>query len=148
MADKYVTSADAVALTAATAKTVLQIATPANLRARVTEISVGFDGVTASNPAVLVELVRQTTAGTATAQTPAPIDPAAPASLVSSLRNHTAEPGSGTVIKSWRLTPVGGLLVIPFYGDEQPVVGISSWLGIRCTASAVVNVNANINFLA
>jgi hypothetical protein len=147
MADKYSVTADAVALTAATAKTVLQIATPATTRARVCEVVIGFDGVTAANTPVLVELLRQTTAGTSTATTPAALDPGAPASLATAGRNHTAEPTAGTVIKSWRVTPVGGLLVIPFYGDEQPVVGVSSWMGLRCTAAQAVNVNAQITFL-
>jgi hypothetical protein len=148
MADKYTATADAVALAAAAAKTVLQIATPSTIRARLVELHVGFDGVTAANPPVLVELLRQTSAGTNTAVTPVAVDAAAPASLVTSGKNHSAEPTGTTVVAHWRLTPVGGLLVIPFYGDEQPVMAISSWLGIRCTAAQIVNVNAQMTFLA
>ena len=148
MADKYVANADAVALAATTAKTVLQIATPATIRARICALTVGFDGVTAANPAVLVELLRQTTAGTMTGVTPAALESGAPASLVTAQKTATAEPTASTVIQTWRLTPIGGLLVIPFYGDEQPTLGVSSWMGIRCTASAIVNVNASLTFLA
>ena len=98
MADKYVCNADAVALAAATAKTVLQIATPSTTRARVCQLVVGFDGVTAANPPVLVELLRQTTAGTMTAQTPAPLDSAAPTSLATGSKNASAEPTADTVL--------------------------------------------------
>jgi hypothetical protein len=148
MADKYVAHGDAIALAAATAKTVLAIGTPGTIRARLCEITVGLDGVTAANPAVFVELLRQTTAGTNTSMTPIPVDSAAPSSLVTAGKNHSAEPTAGVVIKTWRLTPVGGLLVIPFYGDEQVVVPVSSWLGLRLTASAIVNANASMTFLA
>lgn len=147
MADKYTLSVDNVSLVAATAKTVVQVATPATTRARLCSVEVGFQGVTSTDVPVLVELLRQTTAGTGTATTPAPLDPAAPASLATGLANHTAEPTAGTVIKRWRLTPAGGVLVIPFYGDEQPVLGVSSWMGLRCTAAANTTVNAQITFL-
>jgi hypothetical protein len=148
MSDKYVAVADGVALTAATPKTVLQIATPSTIRARVCEVVVGFDGVTASDAPVLVELVRQTSAGTGTAVTPLPLDPAAPASLPTALKNHSAEPSGPTVLRAWRVTPAGGLFVVPFIGDEQPVVGASGWLGVRCTAAVGVNANAQLVYLA
>jgi hypothetical protein len=149
VADIYTASADAVALAAATAKTVLQIAAPATIRGRVRELQISLDGVTAANPPGLVELLTQSTAGTMTAVTPAPHDPAAPASLVTAAKNATAEPTAGTVIKAWRLTPVGGVLVLPFgFEEERPVLAASGRIGVRCTFSAIVNVNASLTFLA
>lgn len=149
MADSYVASIDGVALAAATAKTVLQIATPATVRALVEDIQVSLDGVTAANTPGLVELLRQTTAGTMTALTPAPVDSAAPASLVTASHTATAEPTAGTVLRRWRITPNGGLFELPTpWGTSQLRVPVSGFLGIRCTFAQVVNVNASIQFLA
>lgn len=149
MADVYVASADGVALAAATAKTVLQITAPATIRARLRELTIGLDGVTAANPPGLVELLTQSTAGTMSATTPAPVDPAAPASLVTASFNATVEPTPGTVVRRWRVTPVGGLFVLPFpFDSEQLVLPASGRLGIRCTFSAIVNVNASLTYLA
>ena len=145
--DVYTASVDAVALVAATAKTVLQVATPATKRGRLLELQVSFDGVTAGNSPVLVELLRQTTAGTMTANTPNPHDSAAPASLLTASTNATAEPTAGVVLKRWRITPNGGVLVLP-EGDpvRNAVIPVSGFLGIRCTAAQVVNVNASLTF--
>jgi hypothetical protein len=149
VSDIYTASADDVALAAATAKTVLQIAAPATLRGRIRELQVSLDGVTAANAPGLVELLTQTTAGTMTATTPAPHDPAAPASLVTAAFNATVEPTAGTVLKRWRLTPVGGLFLIPFpLVEEQPVLAASGRIGVRLTYGAVVNANVSLTFLA
>jgi hypothetical protein len=148
MSDVYVASRDAVALVAATAKTVLQIATPATLRARVRGVQISLDGVTAANVPGLVELIRQTTAGTMSALTPAPVDSSAPASLVTASHTATAEPTAGTVLWAKRLTPNGGLLELPIFDVDQIVVPISGFLGLRCTFAQVVNVNASVTFLA
>ena len=149
--DVYTASVDNVALAAATAKTVLQVATPATLRAVVREMQVSFDGVTASAVPGLVELLLQTTAGTASANTPAPHDAAAPASLVTASQNATVEPTAGTVIRRFRISPYGGLLIARFDGLDgmEPIrLPVSGRLGLRCTFAAIVNVNASLTFEA
>lgn len=103
--DAYSAGRDNVALAAATAKTVVQIVTPATIRALVRELHISFDGVTAAAVPGLVELVAQTTAGTMSALTPVADDPAAPASLVTAQHTATVEPASGNVHRSWRLSP-------------------------------------------
>ncbi len=146
--DKYVASADGVALVAATAKTVVNIASPATARFRVTGVEVSFDGVTAGNTPVLVELVRQTNAGTVTAVTPVPVDSAAPAALGTAGKNATVEPTGPTVIKSFRLSPNGGTAFVPLVGADMITVPVSGFFGIRCTAAQNVNCNAEISYLA
>jgi len=148
MADVYTATADAVPLVAATAKTVMQLTAPATTRARIRELQICFDGVTASNPPGLVEILTQTTAGTATVATPAPADPAAPASLITASRNATVEPTAGTVLQSWRISPNGGVLLIPFpTWEEQLVLAASGRIGVRCTFAQAVNVNVSLTFL-
>jgi hypothetical protein len=147
MADVYHASQDGVALAAATAKTVLQIATPSTIRCRVLGFSVALDGVAANVPG-LVEVLRQTTAGTMTALTPAPVDSAAPASLATASHTATAEPGSGTVVFRRRITPNGGYVEIRWQEQDQVVMPVSGFLGIRCTFANVVNVTASFWFLA
>ena len=148
MADKYKAIATGVALVATTPKTVLQIATPSTIRARASLLSIQFDGITAGNVPGLVELLRQTSSGTGTAVTPVATDSAAPASLVTALKNHTVEPAGTTAVDSWTVSPNGGSLLIPFYGFDQPVLPVSGFLGIRCTFANAVNVTAELTFLA
>jgi len=130
------------ALAASTAKTLVQLVTPATCRARLAEFGVSFDGVTASNPPVAVDLIRQTTPGTATAFTPVPFDPAATAADTSANVNATVEPTAGSILGSWLVTPAGGLLVVQFPLDDEPVVGASGYLGLRVTPGAAIAANA------
>lgn len=151
MGDTYTASRASVALAAATGKTVLQITTPSTIRALVREFSVSFDGVTAAAVPGLVELVTQTSAGTMSALTPAPVDPAAPASLVTAQHTATVEPTTVTVVKQWLISPYGGLAVFRFDGidgRESIPLPISSRLGVRCTFAAIVNVTPSLTFLA
>jgi hypothetical protein len=148
VSDTYVASQDGVALAAATVKTCLQIATPATVRAKIRGFSISFDGVTAANVPGLVEILRQTTAGTMTALTPAPVDSSAPASLATASHTATAEPTAGTVIWRRRITPNGGLFEMYWPDDkDQLVVPISGFLGIRCTFAQVVNVSPSLEFI-
>lgn len=144
--DAYTAAADAVALVAATAKTILQVATPATTRAVLREVQVSFDGVSATAVPALVEILTQTTAGTMTAVTPTPHDPAAPASPATAAKAATAEPTAGAVIKSFRLTPYGGIMILRFDLNEGIRIPASGRVGIRVTAAAAVNVNAYATF--
>jgi hypothetical protein len=144
----YTITATDVPLSAGTAKTVLQLRTPSNRRARLVEWSVSFDGTVGSNTPVKVELMRQTSAGTGTGITPVAMDAASPAALCSAAGNHSAEPGYGNRLEVLRLTPNAGLVVIPFsvIREERPIVPTSSFVGIVCTAAQAVNVTAYIIF--
>jgi hypothetical protein len=146
--DTYVATASGIALTASSTKTLLQIATPSTVRATLLELEVGFDGVTSGLPEILVELLRQSSAGTGTSVTPAPLSTAAPASLVTALKAHSAEPGVSTILGSWYVDPHDGKLLLPFYErDRQVVVPVSGWLGVRYTTGAGVTVNAAVNMV-
>jgi hypothetical protein len=137
-----------ISLTAATARTLAAVSTPATRKARLLGFTVSFDSVTSTDQSVLVEVVRFTgTAGTATSRTPVAIDPDSPAALCSGFVNYTAEPGTPSVLYEMRGTPVGGTLVIPFVPDEAPMADPSQIIGIRATAAqAQSNVRVSLTF--
>lgn len=150
MSARYVveTTAD-VALSAATAKTILSVINAASGLIRITELSVSFDGVTATAEPVTVELCSSTqaTAGTTTGHTPIQSGGPTRAVQATAARNYTAEPTVLTVIRRWLVRPDGGLLVIQFpLGREPEQVTTADALCIRCTAPAAVSAQAYIEF--
>lgn len=136
----------AVALVAATAKTVLSVIAPAQFGVDLTKIRVGFDGVTASAIPVVVELVSYTTDGTGTAGT---VNQAYGRSITPGFTtkyNYSVEPTSPTPIDRWTLTPNGGLVIYDFPLGSTPDTAVSNLFGLRCTAPAAVNINATMWF--
>jgi hypothetical protein len=123
-----------VALVAATVKTVLQIVPAANRPVRAIELGISFDSVTSTDAPVVVELVRQSTAGTSSALTLVEDQENESASLVmTGLQTFTAEPTLGNILRTWHISPIGGLFVIQWPLDREPVA-LGTRLGIRCTA--------------
>ena len=106
------TTAD-VALSAATAKTILNVIAAANGLLRIIEFGVSFDSVTAAAEPVTVELCKSTqaTAGTSTAHTI--VQSGGPTRTVqgTARRNYTAEPTALTVIKRWLVHPQTGIVM-------------------------------------
>lgn len=146
------TGTSAVALTAATAKTVLYVNAAAANQPSVVEFSVAFDGTTSTNTPALIELVYGTKATNSTPGTGSttftPLQVRGWPSQVSAqaaANNCSSEPTVLTVIKPWLLTPNGGLLVIQFPLGREPtaiasgaaVSGIQ--VGLRLTAPQAVN---------
>lgn len=146
MADAYNVSTGSVALVAATEKTVVQVATDASNRAKVGYISVAFDGAASASPAT-VTLIRQTTAGTTSAVTPAPLDPAAPACSTTAGKDASAEPTAGTILYTWFIVPNGGLFAIVFAPCEEPTVDVSGRLGVTIDSPASCNATVNMTFV-
>jgi hypothetical protein len=151
MAAGYVVSTvGSLALTAATAKTVLNVITAANALVRIVELSVSFDGVTATAVPAVVELCysTQATAGTP-GTTPTIYQMRGPTRTVqaTAAQNYSAEP---TVLSAWKrwLVPVfNGLLVVQFpLGREPEQIVTADALGLRVTAPAIVNVSAFIEW--
>lgn len=136
---RYVVQAAAdIALTAATAKTALQLVTGATRRLKVCEIGIGFSSVTSTDAAVLAELRLQTTAGTSVANTPTAIDRLDPAAIFTANDTVSVEPTDGGLIGPgpWRITPIGGLFVYQFPAGQELVMAISTRVGLRLTAPA------------
>lgn len=135
----FVARFSAVALSAATAKTLVQLVPATNAPLRLREMSISFDGVTAANVPALVDLLRQTTAGTSTSQTPIADDEACSKAALSTYRDTiTAEPTAGSVLRSWYVTPAGGLWEKEWAPGEGPAA-LTYRLGLRATAPNTVN---------
>lgn len=148
MADLFGTDQTAeIALTAATAKTVLQHVAPTNHRVKVMAWGVYFDGVSSTAEPVLVELLRQTTAGTMSALTPVKTDAASETLLSTAQHTATVEPTASDVLARIEVHPQSGYeKICSTPGSQLYVIGGGGRLGIRCTAPAAVNVVAKIDF--
>lgn len=123
------------------ATTLLQLVAPANQRVAVKQVSVGFDGITNTNIPVLVQLIRQTTAGT-TSSPSATIKPKADdisTSVQSTVQDgFTAEPTYGDVLWSITVHPqTGCIFPLPIPGEL--IVKGGGRLGLVCTAPQAVN---------
>lgn len=147
--DIYTCTITNAALVAATARTVLQLVTPATIRARLVEFGIEFDGLVSTAEPVDVRLLRQTTAGTSSAGTVNPTDSAAPTALTTSLVGFSGtEPTAGAVLGGWMVHPQGGMLVIKYdLWAEAPVMAVSTRLAIDVLAGANVNATAYMKFV-
>lgn len=136
----------AVALVAATAKTVLSVIAPAQFGVDLIKYRIGFDGVTASAIPVVVELVTWTTDGTGTGGTVVQVYGRSITAGFTTKYNYSVEPTTPTLIDRFTLTPNGGALIYDFPLGTSPDTAVSNLIGIRCTAPAAVNVNATAWF--
>lgn len=141
------TTAD-VALTAATAKTVLNVIAGANALVRLIEFGVSFDGVSSTAEPATIELCSSTqaTAGTSTSQTP--IQTGGPTRTVQATgaRNYTAEPTVLTVLKRWLVHPQAGIVMQFPLGREPEQVTTADGLCLRVTAPATLNCQGYLEF--
>lgn len=137
-----------VALSAATAKTVLMVIAPSQFGIDLRSVALAFDGVTASNEPVAVELVSSTqaTAGTNTSVTPAQVYGRAITAGFTAAKNYSAEPTVLTVIDEWSVSPNGGLVIRDWPLGEGFDQDVSKGLGIRLTAPQTANVRATMKF--
>lgn len=148
MAQIYSIVSPAVALVAATAKSVVSVVSGANDDTTITEFVVSFDGVSASAVPVLVELCSYdaTSAGTRTTGTPGQIAGRISSTGTAVYHTYTVEPTVLVVIYSWNVTPNGGLLDIMYPLGREPVTDIARGLVLRLTAPAAVNCRATMCF--
>jgi len=136
-----------ITLTAATAKTVIQMVAAANHRVKILGWGVFFDGTSTTAEPVQVRLLRQTTAGTMTALTLTKRDDSIADTLLTTAQ-HTAtgtEPTAGDLLESIEVHPQQGYQVLYPLGGEV-IIGGGDRLGIECTAPAGVNVRATVIF--
>lgn len=144
----------AVALAAATPKTILNLIAAAAFGIELLEYTVAFDGVTSAAAPVLVEICQSTQAG---AGTPAASPPTPQqykgrtiAHGITTGHAYTAEPTVLTPIDQQLVDPFKGLFVFPIPdGDEfesDTSGGTIKAIAIRCNAPAIVNVRAEMRF--
>lgn len=134
------------AVAAATVETIIQIVAPTNHRVAIKGWGVFFDGVSVTAEPVLVELVRQSTAGTSSANIPVKKDDSIAETLQTTARDaFTAEPTTGDILKRREVHPQQGWYEYFQLGDEV-ICGGADRIGIRVTAPAAVNAIGEIDF--
>lgn len=144
----------AVALTAATAKTVLFVLAPSGHGMSLKKFRIGFDGVTASAVPVFWEVnyltgASNSTPGTGnTSQSSSIVQTSGRviASAFTAGSACTSEPTVQTNIDADLLTPNGGLLVYDFPLGDEPDSAVSQGFCIRLTAPAAVNARVSMFF--
>lgn len=134
----------AVALAAATAKTVIGVKAHANSGLLLKAARVGFDGVTATNVPVLIEIVYATwganSPGTnSTSTTPQQLMGRPLTAGFTSGKTWTTEPTTLTVKEDYILTPNGGLVIYDIPLGEEYDCALAEGFAIRLTAPAIVN---------
>lgn len=132
-----------IALTTATAKTVVQITAAANHPIKVYRWGVFFDGTSPSAEPVQVVLMRQSTAGTMSALTPVKVSNHSETVQTTAQHTATVEPTSGDILDVIEVHPQSGYEYLSPLGYEFDVAG-GGRLGIVCTAPAGVNVRAKL----
>lgn len=146
-----ITTEGAVALGAGVAKSILGVKAGAAFGVQLKSFEVDFDGVTASAVPVLVEVCGATFAtnapGTAsTTVTEIQLYGRVGADGCSSAKTWTTEPTVLTVLKSFLLTPNGGLVMYQWPLGQEPDCALGEGFAIRCNAPAAVNVRGCLAF--
>jgi hypothetical protein len=124
----------AVACASNAAKTVIGVIASSSKKVKLKEFGISFDGVDATKTPVRVDIYRGSADGTGTSQTIRAEDPTNETVLGTAKVNYTVEPaGTNVNLRSWYITPAGGLWVIQNpLGDEQ-VFAVSTMLFVRTT---------------
>lgn len=133
-------------LAAATAETLLQLRSATATEPLIIRWGVSFNGATSTATPVLVELLFQTTDGTAgTAATRVPIRASsAVVAVTTAHHSFSAEPTAGALIEQLYVHPQAGLWVAEYPPGREPGLSATttSRIGIRVTAPATVDAAA------
>ena len=135
MAGRFGRGVKASIATGTSVKTLMQLVAAANHAIKITEISISFDGTNNTHEPILVEILRQTDAGTMTSLTLVKADDSIADSLdTTGQHTATAEPTAGDILWAAKIHPQTGV-VYPL-GDGNPIaVGAGDRLGVRATAA-------------
>lgn len=136
-----------VSLPGGSAKTALQITAPTNQALKVYGFSATFDGTSNTAQPGLVEIVRQSTAGTMSSATPvkAPFSEFAETVQSTAQYNATVEPTTGDIIWSQEVHPQSGKRYDFVFAREVRVPG-GGRLAIRCNFPATVDVMPQFDY--
>lgn len=133
-------------LTSATAQTAVQLVAPTNQRVQLLGYGFYFDGTSNSAQPVQIRLLRQTTAGTASAGTPKLVEKELTETIQTTAQiTFTVEPTPGDVLKTFTVHPQLGYEYLAPLGQEDIVQG-GGRLGFEITAPATVNVRGYVKF--
>lgn len=144
---RYTISTPSEALTAATATVILSWIGGATRRFKCLRILLGGSSVTATDAAMLIEVVstNQAGAGTATSITPAPLDALETAAIGTAARTYTAAPTTISVLDNFRVSPIGNTYLWELPPGREYFRAVSTTFGLRVTAPATqANVAASM----
>lgn len=144
MAVQYVITTGSTALTAATAKTMIEVTSTANVPPEWIACEITFNGTSSTATPVTVDFCTYAATGTGTAYTPKRFGSAAGTAASTVKINDTVEPTTPTILFSWFVPPTSGITYQWPLGRElfQPTSTIQ---GIRLTAPAAVNAIVNLS---
>lgn len=129
-----------ISLSAATAKTVLQLIAAANHRVKVSRVSVSFEGTSPTDAPAQVDIYTQSNGGTMTANNPVKDNAADDETLqTTATRNASAEPTAGDLLDSRLCHPQSRVDLGPFVipGGGRIGVKVTAPNAVDCIASAV-----------
>jgi hypothetical protein len=149
-----ITTGGAVALSAATAKSVLGVksgATTANHAVDLKKFRISFDGTTATAAPVLVEVCYCTFGANApgtnsTSVTPVQAYGRTASTGFSAAKNWTTEPTTISAFEDFTVTPFGGVLFYDWPLGDSPDSALGEGFVLRVTAPATVNCRASMWF--
>jgi hypothetical protein len=142
---QYVITTSNVALTAATARTVIEGVTGATGNPpEWIGVDITFDGVTATAVPVRVDFCTYAATGTGTSQTPKKLGAALGTAASTWKINDTVEPTTPAIIYSWWIPPTTGLIGFMWPLGRELLQPLSTVQGIRLTAPAAVNAIVNL----
>lgn len=135
----------AVALSAATAKTVVGVMGTAATTLALFRWRVSFNSVTATDAPALVEVGIITAAGTVgTAFTPSQISGQPLASVAAGGYNHSAEPTYNRLVESLYVPVNNGVYEYTFSLGTEPTCAVSQGFAIRVTSPAAASCYAQL----
>jgi hypothetical protein len=123
-------------LVAATAKTIAQLTAPTNQRLKILEIGVFFDSISTTPGSSQLRVIKQTSAGTMTAQAPVASEPELTETIqATGAVNASAEPtnAGATAVIMTPAVPITSGLVYPFPPGQELYVGGAGRLGFEVT---------------
>lgn len=138
------------ALAAATAKTIIGAKAHANSGLQLKGYEISFDGVTAADVPVLVEICYATfaTNSPGTASTSTTVKQKYGRVLTAGFtagKTWTTEPTTLTVFKEFLLAPDKGFIAFQYPLGQEPDSALAEGFVIRCTAPAAVNVRGGLD---
>lgn len=144
MAGVKFTAQTAPVATGTSKKTILQLVAAANHRVLVKEWSVSFTGVSNTAAPILVQVLRQTDAGTMSALTPQKVNEGDNETLQTTAQHtSTGEPTGTAEVMGEEVHPQGGYTWQAPFGGEIEVIG-GNRLAIAVTAAVDVNCKARM----
>lgn len=147
MSQQFSVTTGLTALVAATAKTMIEVATGAATTAELIALSVSSSYLTSATPlSLVVELGSYTGTGTGTAFTPRRVGTAAGAAQSTAKINDTVEPAGFVVAHAWDLTLPGDRVDYQWPLGREYMLNASAWNGIRLTCSAAVSARVTLWF--